>query len=349
MDSSSKVNCIITGAGGFVGQALAAALLNYPHVPNIILTDVVEPPIPARKSGSKAEIKSVKADLTDLETCKSLFTPNINLVYLLHGIMSGAAEANLELGLKVNLDSTRQIFDLLRHTNPGVKVIFTSSTAVYGPPKTPETPVTESDAPDPGTSYGAQKHICETLLNDYSRRDLLDGRICRLPTVGRGCAPVLSSLIGRQVTVRPGKPTGAASSFASGIFREPLNGEKSILPVSKELEVWICSSRTVVKNLVKAQDIPKERYNGSRIVNLPGITVTIKEMLEALKKVGGEEALNLVEEKRDEATEKIVESWPTRLDTSKAKSLGFLDDGQLEQTLNDYVEDYGARSKNGGN
>ncbi len=123
------------------------------------------------------------ADLTSLETCKSLFTSDLNLVYVLHGIMSSAAEANFELGLRVNLDSSRQIFDVLRQANPGVKVIYPSSLAVYGPPATPTTKTTELDAPIPGTSYGAHKHICETLLDDYSRRGILDGRVCRLPTV----------------------------------------------------------------------------------------------------------------------------------------------------------------------
>ena len=147
---------------------------------------------------------------------------------------------------------------------------------------------------------------------------------------------------GVQVTVRPGKPTGAASSFASGIFREPLKGEKSILPVSRDTEVWICSPRTVVRNLIMARDIRKEDFGKSRIVNLPGVTVTVKEMLDALKAVGGEEALRLVEEKRDETTEKIVESWPSRFDTSKAESIGFAKGGSLIDTLKSYLEDYGA-------
>lgn len=147
------------------------------------------------------------------------------------------------------------------------------------------------------------------------------------------------------MTVRPGKPTGAASSFASGIFREPLNGETAILPVSKELEIWIASPRTVVRNLILAKDIPTERYAGrSRTVNLPGITVTVNEMLKALEKVGGQKALDLVEQRIDEVTETIVKSWPTRLDTSLAKSLGFVDDHPLEQTLQEYLEDYGTRS-----
>ena len=183
MSSETKINCIITGAGGFVGQALASALLEDPLLSKLTLTDMFDPSPPKSKRESKVEVRCLKADLTSLETCQSLFTSDLNLVYILHGIMSGAAEANFELGLKVNLDSTRQILDILRQTNPGVKVIYPSSLAVYGPPATPTTKVTELNTPVPGSSYGAQKHICETLLDDYSRRGYLDGRTCRLPTV----------------------------------------------------------------------------------------------------------------------------------------------------------------------
>jgi len=144
--------------------------------------------------------------------------------------------------------------------------------------------------------------------------------------------------------VRPGKPTGAASSWASGLFREPLNGQKCLLPVSKDLEIWICSPRTVVKNLIFARDIPKEKFPGTRIVNIPGITVTVQQMLEALRVVGGDEAVKLVEDEKDEVTERIVLSWPTRLDTSRAKMLGFAEDGPLDQTLREYIEDYGKKS-----
>ncbi|KAL8695513.1 MAG: hypothetical protein Q9218_000091 [Villophora microphyllina] len=322
-----KMNVLITGAGGFIGQALAAALVREDRASSITLTDVTEPTAP---ESSKPIIRCVKADLTLQEECDPLLTKELSHVFLLHGIMSGAAEADLELGIKVNIDATRQIFDTLRRVNRDVKVVFTSTTAVYGPPPSPGFPLTEANAPSPGSSYGAQKLISEVLLNDYSRRGLLDGRIVRLPTV----------------LVRPGKPTGAASSFASGIFREPLNGEKSILPVSKDLSVWICSPRTVVKNLIHARDIPTELYgSGSCVVNLPGITVTIHEMLAALKSIGGQEALNLVEEKRDGPTEKIVESWPAKYDTTKAKQLGFEDDGTLENTLKEYLEDYGITKK----
>lgn len=159
--------------------------------------------------------------------------------------------------------------------------------------------------------------MVETLLNDYSRRGLLDGRIVRLPTV----------------IVRPGKPTAAASSFASGIVREPLKGEKSILPVKPELEMWVCSPATVVKNLVYVKDIPKEKYGLSRTVNLPGRTVTVVEILEALEQVGGKEARKLVVEERDPETEKIVDGWPARFDTKLAGEMGFFEDVELSETV----------------
>lgn len=322
------MNILVTGAGGFIGQALASALLQDPDVSNLSLTDVFEPTLPS--SSISYNVRCIKADLTSVETCESLFTRDLTVVYLLHGLMSGAAEENLELGLKVNIDSMRQILDILRRVNSSVKVVYPSSIAVYGPPEGDDKVVTEQTTPLPGSSYGAQKLICETLLNDYSRRGILDGRILRLPTV----------------VVRPGAPSGAASSFASGIFREPLKGEKSVLPVSKDLEMWICSPRTVVKNLVLARNIPKEMFPArTRIVNLPGLTVSVCQMLEALKKVGGEEALSLVEEKRDEAIERIVETWPTRFDTSRAKRLGFEDDGKLKDTLQAYIDDYGKESR----
>ena len=186
MDSRNegKLNIIITGAGGFIGQALTSALLPEKAVSQITLTDVFKPSIPhCEDRNPQVRTKCLEADLTSRDACEALFTPDVNLVYLLHGLMSGASEANLELGIRVNIDSMRQIFDILREVNPGVKIVFPSSTAVYGPPDGSEEIVTERTAPLPGSSYGAQKHITETLLNDYSRRGLLDGRIVRLPTV----------------------------------------------------------------------------------------------------------------------------------------------------------------------
>lgn len=178
-----EMNILITGAGGFIGQALATALAAEGKATSLTLTDVVEPAAP---QSAQPTIRCVKGDLTSQELCDSLLTKDLTHVFLLHGIMSGAAEANLELGIRVNMDATRTVFDTLRTVNPGVRVIFTSTTAVYGPPPSPGFPLTEANAPCPGSSYGAQKLISETLLNDYSRRGFLDARILRLPTVSAG-------------------------------------------------------------------------------------------------------------------------------------------------------------------
>jgi nucleoside-diphosphate-sugar epimerase len=143
------LNILTTGAGGFIGQALTSALLSDPRVSHITMTDVIEPTLPSHIPKSEVQIRCVKADLTSPGVCGSLFTPDLTLIYLLHGVMSGAAEADLELGLKVNIDSTRQILDLTRKVNPGVKVIYPSSLAVYGPPKRKDSYITELNAPLP--------------------------------------------------------------------------------------------------------------------------------------------------------------------------------------------------------
>ncbi|KEF55938.1 uncharacterized protein A1O9_07518 [Exophiala aquamarina CBS 119918] len=237
--------------------------------------------------------------------------------------MSGAAEANLDPRLPVNVDSMRCIMDTMRKVKPGVRVIFPSSLAVFGQ-NSEEAFIDDSTMPVPQSSYRAQKFMIETLLNDFSRRGLLDGRIVRLPTI----------------IVRLGKPTGAASSFCSGVIREPLNGERSALPVPRHLKPWVCSTRTIIKNLLIAGNIPEPAYgSGSRTLNLSGITVTVQEMLNALEIVGGKSALSLVEEIPDETVAMIVGSWLARFDVSRARALGFQDDGLLLQTVEQSIED----------
>lgn len=179
----SNLTILITGASGFIGQALATALLSDITVGHIVLSDVVKPVIPQAKSPTETTIDSLTCDLTSREDCEHLSRLDFDVAYLLHGIMSGASEVNLELGIKVNLDATRHILDMLRLHKPGVRIVYPSTTAVYGPPASPTELTTERTAPLPGSSYGAQKLVIETLLNDVSRRGLLDARILRLPTV----------------------------------------------------------------------------------------------------------------------------------------------------------------------
>ncbi|KAL1861165.1 hypothetical protein Plec18170_001680 [Paecilomyces lecythidis] len=318
------MSILITGASGYVGQELTSALLHATPPETIItITDVLAPQIPASAAQHAHRVRSVQADLTSTQVVDTIIKDSnpYSTVYLLHGIMSSGAEANFELGLHVNLDATRYMLDRLRATMPGVKVIFTSSLAVYGP--TPKGYVIDETnlPPVPSSSYGSQKLIVEILLNDYSRRGFLDGRAVRLPTV----------------TVRAGKPTQAASSFASDIIREPFNGQKAILPVSRETEMWICSPYTVVRNLLHAKDIPKEAFGESRSVNLPGLKVTVQEMLDALEEVGGKERRALVEERYDADIDKIVQSWSPNFNTTRAKQLGFFDDVPFRENLRQYA------------
>ncbi|KAF4338770.1 transcriptional activator of proteases prtT [Fusarium beomiforme] len=314
---ADKQHILITGAGGFIGQEILAPLLNSSPSIHLTITDISEPPVPTEHS---QRIISLAADLTNPSVVEQLVTSQpFQAVYLFHGLMSSGSEANLDLGLKVNVDSVRYVLDALRNKLRGVKVVFSSSCAVYGPE---EGYVTEKTLPQPRSSYGAEKLIAELLVNDFSRRGLIDGRIVRLPTV----------------VVRPGKPSAAASSFASGIVRESLQGIPNILPVPRDISMWICSPATVIKNLIKVKDIPAEKFGDSRIVNLPGITVSVQDILDAVEKVGGKEAVGCVKEEQDEALYKIVKSWPPWFDASRAKGLGLDEDGELVDAVKAFQE-----------
>lgn len=309
---------VITGAGGFVGQTLAKKLIETSPNEQLILADIQQPPNPTQSSN----VKCLGADLTDPSACQSLIDTSPDAVYILHGIMSSGSEANLELGLKVNFDSVRNLLDTIRLKKPGTKVIFTSSCAVFGRAAVKNV-ATETDiVPMPESSYGTQKLMIEFLINDYSRRGLIDGRVVRLPTI----------------FVRAGAPTAAASSFVSGIVREPVHGQESELPVDPDIGIWLASPRTLAHNLVYAKDVPAEKFGHFRTVLLPGYTATSQEILDALEKVAGKETRALVKEKRDETIQRIVLSWPAKYDTSRAKGLGFAEDVGLEQTIKDFIE-----------
>jgi nucleoside-diphosphate-sugar epimerase len=277
---------LITGAGGFIGASLTTALLSSSPDLTLTITDISAPPT------SSPRVTSVASDLTDASAVQSLLTTSYDTIYLLHGIMSSGSEANLLLSTQVNIDSFRLILQTLIIDHPGTKVIFPSSLAVYGPSSDHNQVVSETTCPLPQSSYGTQKLVVETLINDYSRRGLIDGRIARLPTV----------------IVRPGAPTAAASSFASGIVREPLQGIKSSLPVNENLDMWVCSPQIVVANLIRLRDVPNAMFSGfgSRVVCLPGQVVSVGSILNELEAVGGTEARSLVVKERDEAVETIV-------------------------------------------
>ncbi|MDD9210378.1 D-erythronate dehydrogenase [Aeromonas dhakensis] len=303
---------IITGGGGFLGQKLARALL-HSSLPfsELLLVDIQEPPALA-----DPRVRCLQADLTAPGVAESLISEHTAVVYHLAAIVSSHAEQDFDLGWQVNLDTTRSLLEACRHTRPGIRFIFTSSLAVYGGPL-PEL-VNDGTALTPTSSYGAQKAMGELLVNDYSRKGYVDGLALRLPTI----------------CVRPGKPNRAASSFVSSIIREPLQGENALCPVSPELRFWLSSPATVVANFLLAATLPR---GDARSINLPGISVTVGEMLTALTQAGGQVARDRVQFAADPAIERIVASWPGRIDNQRATALGFMADRTFAEIIDSFI------------
>ncbi|KAL2428898.1 D-erythronate dehydrogenase [Exophiala dermatitidis] len=308
---------LITGAGGFLGQFLARELLSNPSH-QVVLTDIVDVPVP-KGSKNPQNATCIKADLL---ADRSMITSDLDAAYLFHGIMSAGSEANYDLGMAVNLESTKALLQTIRQVKPGLRVIYASSQAVYGRPL-PDV-ITESVLPTPEGSYGSQKLMCEILINDMTRRGFIDGISLRFPSI----------------SVRPGKPALAASAFISGIIREPLAGKECVVPVKdRSFPSNVCSPKTLIDNLVYALTLPSDALpKHKRVVNAPGIAVTIQEMLDALKKVGGEDKLKYVREEHDENIAKILYSWAWNYDNSLAYSLGFKKPDSFEQAVREYVD-----------
>ncbi|MFB2925051.1 D-erythronate dehydrogenase [Aeromonas hydrophila] len=303
---------IITGGGGFLGQKLARALL-HSSLPfsELLLVDIQAPPALA-----DSRVRCLQADLTAPGVADSLISERTTVVYHLAAIVSSHAEQDFDLGWQVNLDTTRSLLEACRHARPGIRFVFTSSLAVYGGPL-PEL-VNDGTALTPTSSYGTQKAMGELLVNDYSRKGYVDGLALRLPTI----------------CVRPGKPNRAASSFVSSIIREPLQGEITVCPVSPELRLWLSSPATVVANFLLAATLPK---GDGRSINLPGISVTVGEMLTALAQAGGQAARDRVQFAADPAIERIVASWPGRIDNQRASALGFMADRTFADIIDSFI------------
>ncbi|CAI6335991.1 unnamed protein product [Periconia digitata] len=317
---------LITGAAGFIGQLVAEKLLSDTDSNHtLILTDIITPPVPS-KSSNPQNATAIRADLTT--ESQNVVTSDISAVYVFHGIMSSGAEADFDAGMRANFDTTRALLEAIRTTCPGARVIYASSQAVYNNSVT--LPVTETQMPTPETSYGAEKMMCEYLVSEYTRRGFIDGISLRFPTV----------------SVRPGKPTAAASSFLSGMIREPVAGVKCPIPiVDRQWRHWLCSPRILVQNLVFAATsldlgkLPKQE----RSLNHPGIGVSLQDMRDALEKVAGKDKLELLEEKEVDELKKILYSWPAEFDNSKALALGFARDEGFERIVRDYVESVGGK------
>lgn len=322
MSQTNIKNVLITGAAGFIGQQLAARLLDDAsgHY-RVILSDIVAPPIPGNTGTSETAV-SIQADLRDPQSLSGLIAASqpLSAVFVFHGIMSSGSEVDPDLSFAVNLDSTRALLLALARITPGVRVIYASSQAVYGPPLPPV--VTDSTTPTPASVYGTHKLMTELLINDLHRRCLLDAFSLRFPSI----------------SVRAGKPTQAASSFLSGMIREPLNGQECVIPLKdRSYRAVLCSPSILMENLVKVMHLPSDSLPSHiRSMNVPGISATIQEMMDALEVVGGNQALALLKEEPDAETERILRSWALDVDCSTAIRLGLVRNETVLSLVREY-------------
>jgi D-erythronate 2-dehydrogenase len=309
---------IVTGGAGFLGQRIAKTLIQRKlQFDKLVLADIVMP----ANVFDDARIECRRVDLSEAGAANSIITPDTSTIFHLAAVVSSHAESDFDAGWRVNLDMTRHLLEACRHTGAGIRFVFSSSLAVFGGDLPPI--VSDSTVVTPTSSYGAQKAMGELLVNDYSRKGFVDGIVLRLPTI----------------CVRPGKPNLAASSFVSSIIREPIQGEEATCPVSEELSLFLSSPDTVVANIIHASDLDTKNLKW-RTINLPGITVTVKEMLSALKRVTDETTVGRVKFQPNDSINRIVSSWPGRIDSTRAISLGFFSDKNFDNFIRQHIADH---------
>ena len=316
---------VVTGAAGFLGQRLIRTLLargeltgpdgRAQRIEKIRAFDVV-----ALQGIDDARVEVLTGDISDASHVEALIGPQTASVFHLAAIVSGQAEQEFDLGMTINFDATRGLFERIRALETRARFVMTSSVAVFGG-DLPST-VEDSHVWSPKSSYGTQKALNDLLLADYSRRGFLDGRSLRMPTV----------------VVRPGKPNRAASSFASGIIREPINGVEAVCPVAPETVLWLMSPDRAVENLVHGHELPAERLAEGRVINMPGLSVSVSDMLASLRRIAGDTVADRVRFERDPAIEKIVNSWPGNFSAPYARSLGFVFDANFDDVVRAFIE-----------
>ena len=326
---------VITGGTGFIGQRLAQALLQRGSltapggapepIDELLLFDVA---VPAERPAWADERVILRAgDISDTAEVAALIDRDDISVFHLASVVSGGGEKDFDLAIRVNLTGGLNVFEACRaraKAGAGLpRLVFASSIAVFG--GAAMAPVVGDHAKQtPQTTYGATKAICELLVNDYTRKGFFDGRSARLPTV----------------IVRPGKPNAAASSFVSGLFREPLSGEVCRIPVSEDTVMPLLGYRSIVGGFIALHEADGAALGDDRAVSLPSFTVTVREMIDALRRVAGDRRLGEIVFQPDPFIQRICDGWPRDASYERATGLGLPRDASLDAIVENYIEDF---------
>ncbi len=321
------MHVLVLGAAGMLGRKLTARLVSQTNllgrpVSAFTLADIAAAEAPAGFSG---KVNALATDLSAPETAKALIAARPDVIFHLASIVSGEAEADFEKGYRVNFDGSRNLFEAIRHAHLAdgyhPRLIFTSSVAVFGIPFPPKIP--DEFFQTPLSSYGTQKAMVELMLADYTRRGFFDGIGIRLPTI----------------CVRPGMPNKAASGFFSNILREPLAGREAVLPVPDTVRHWFASPRAAVGFMLHAAALDLQKIGPRRNLNMPGLSATIADEIEALRRVAGQKAVDLIRREPDAAIEAIISTWAEDFDTTRATSLGFKAEASFDEIIQAHIED----------
>lgn len=316
------MHILITGAAGMLGRKLVECLVKDGDVEQLTLTDIVEPIAPEHFTG---DVTTHAVDISQAETGAMLLADKPDIIFHLAAIVSGEAEQDFAKGNAINLGGTQNLLEAVRahaqNSSYCPRFVFSSSIAVFGG-ALPDV-IEDNQRLTPLSSYGTQKAMGELMVADYTRKGYIDGISLRLPTI----------------TVRPGKPNKAASSFYSGIIREPLNGMEAVLPVPRTVRHWFASPRAAIGFLIHAGNIDLIQVPANRALSLPGVSASVGEMIEALKRIAGEEVAALIREEPDELIQKVVMGWPKCFNPQVALKLGFVAEKSFDEIIQVYLDD----------
>ncbi|WP_339519032.1 D-erythronate dehydrogenase [Pseudomonas proteolytica] len=321
------MNILVTGAAGFLGRRLIEALLlrgsltdrtgQSRPIEQIVAFDMVE-----LTGINDPRVKVVCGDIANAHVLERLIDANTDSIFHLAAVVSSQAEADFELGMRINFSATQHMLERVRQLGTCPKWVMTSSVAVFGGQLPEQVPDNQVWAPQ--SSYGTQKAMNDLLLADYSRRAFVDGRSLRMPTI----------------VVRPGKPNLAASSFASGIIREPLNGQTSVCPVPLDTRLWLMSPAQAICNLIHGHELGSEQLTEGRVINMPGLSITVERMIDALRQTAGAQVAERIRLEPNQAIERIVGSWPGAFCATYSRDLGFTADERFTDVIEQFIHEY---------